>query len=164
MRYRAQATGKVQIDPDERLALVTHTSARRPLKFGGEDDAVDLEVGGVVAGGGVPADGECLAGEHEWVGALDGGRGVVAGLPCAEQLPGVLDRGLDCPSRGVSLNYLSGTQARLGGDEGEVVTRFRFIPDKDDGDGCRVGDGIQQAGERVHGDGLGLAVAGDRGL
>jgi hypothetical protein len=46
----------------------------------------------VVAGGGVPADGDRLAGEHERDGPLDSPGGAVAGLPGAEQLLRVLDR------------------------------------------------------------------------
>jgi hypothetical protein len=51
-----------------------------------------VQVGGVVAGGGVPGDGDGLAGELERDGALDGGSGAVAGLPGAEQLLGVFYR------------------------------------------------------------------------
>ena len=49
-------------------------------------------VGGVVAGGGVPGDGDRLAGERERAGALDGAGGSVAGLPGAEELLAVFYR------------------------------------------------------------------------
>ena len=43
-----------------------------------------LYVGGVAAGGGVPGDGDGLAGELERDGPLDGAGYAVAGLPCSE--------------------------------------------------------------------------------
>ena len=49
-----------------------------------------------------------LAGELERDGALDGAGGAVAGLPGAEDLPGVLDRDLDAPPGGVPLDDLRG--------------------------------------------------------
>jgi hypothetical protein len=87
----------------------------KSLKFGGDDDAAEPGghagggrfglgrvpgrgeaagpgVGGVVPGGGVPADGEGLAGEHERDGALGRGRGAVAGLAGPEELPRVFYR------------------------------------------------------------------------
>ena len=51
-----------------------------------------------MSGGGVPADRDCLAGELERDGALDGGRGAVAGLPGAEQLLGIFYRYFNQPS------------------------------------------------------------------
>ena len=63
-----------------------------------------FDVGGVVPGGGVPGGGDGLAGELERDGALDGAGGAVAGLPGAEDLPGVLYRDLDVPSGGVPLD------------------------------------------------------------
>ena len=63
-------------------------------------------VGGVIAGGGVPAGGDGLAGELERDGPLDGAGGAVAGLPGAEDLPGVFDRDLDAPPGRVSLDDL----------------------------------------------------------
>jgi hypothetical protein len=89
----------------------------RWLKFGGDEDAAELgghvgggrrgfrlvpgcaaaavvEVGGVVAGGGVPGHGDGLAGELEWDGAADRVSGAVAGLAGAEFLPGVFYRDL----------------------------------------------------------------------
>ena len=51
-----------------------------------------LSVGGVVACGGVPGDGDGLAGELERDGALDGAGGAVAGLPGAEDLLAVFYR------------------------------------------------------------------------
>jgi len=84
----------------------------KSLKFGGGDDAGELDghadggglglrgvpggvqaaglgAGGVVAGGGVPADGDCLAREHERDSALDRAGGAVAGLE-PRTLPGCL--------------------------------------------------------------------------
>jgi hypothetical protein len=51
-----------------------------------------------VAGGGVPGDGDGLAGELEGDGALDGGCGAVTGLAGAEDLLRVLDRDFNAPS------------------------------------------------------------------
>ena len=90
------------------------------LKSGGDDDAAELggrvgggrlglgrvpgsspaalfQVGGVVAGGGVPAGRDDLAGELERDGALDGGCGAVAGLPGAGELLRVFYGGLNRP-------------------------------------------------------------------
>jgi hypothetical protein len=53
-----------------------------------------VDVGGVVAGGGVPGRGQGLAGELERDGPADRVRGAVAGLAGAEDLLGVLDRDL----------------------------------------------------------------------
>ena len=47
------------------------------------------DVGGVVAGGGIPAGGDGLAGELKRDGPLDRAGGAVAGLPGAEDLPEV---------------------------------------------------------------------------
>ena len=64
--------------------------------------------------------------------------------------------------------YLSMTlravQGRLGGDECEVEAVAGFVADQDDGHGRGAEHGVPQAGDRVDGDGLGLAVAGDRDL
>ena len=79
------------------------------------------DVGGVVAGGGVPAGGDGLAGELERDGPLDGAGGAVAGLPGAEDLAGVFYRDLDGPSGGVSLDDLRGGRGGIGGDQGQVV-------------------------------------------
>jgi hypothetical protein len=70
--------------------------------------AVIVNVGGVVPGCGVPSGGDGLAGELDRDGALDRAGGAVAGLACAEGLPGVLDRDLDAPSGGVALDDLGG--------------------------------------------------------
>jgi len=56
---------------------------------------VILYVGGVVAGGGVPGDGDGLAGKLERDGALDGAGGAVAGLPGGEDLLAVFNRDLN---------------------------------------------------------------------
>lgn len=45
-----------------------------------------MQVGGVMAGGGVPGDCDGLAGDLERDGALDGAGGAVAGLAGAEDL------------------------------------------------------------------------------
>ena len=76
-------------------------------------------VGGVVACGGIPAGGDGLAGELERDGPLGGTGGVVAGLPGAEDLAGVLDRDLDGSPGGVSLDELRG--GGIGGDQGQVI-------------------------------------------
>ena len=54
-------------------------------------------VGGVVAGGGVPADGDGLAGELERDGPLDRAGGAVARLPGPEDLLAVFYRDLNRP-------------------------------------------------------------------
>ena len=59
--------------------------------------AVAVDVGGVVPGDGVPGHGQGLAGELERDSAADRCGGAVAGLPCAEDLLGVLDRDLSAP-------------------------------------------------------------------
>ncbi len=92
----------------------------RYRKFRGDDDAAELAghvgggglglggvprragtmiggVGGVVAGGGVPAGGDGLAGELEWDSPLDGAGGAVAGLPGAEDLLAVFYRHFSRP-------------------------------------------------------------------
>jgi hypothetical protein len=50
--------------------------------YQGASQAAGLGVGGAVTGGGVPADGDGLAGEHERDRALDRAGGGVAGLAC----------------------------------------------------------------------------------
>jgi hypothetical protein len=87
----------------------------------------------VVAGGGVPADRDCLAGEHERDGPLDRGRGAVAGLPGAEQLLRVLDRDFNCPSGSVSFDDAGDVRVLVRGDERDVIAGFRFVPDEDPG-------------------------------
>jgi hypothetical protein len=92
----------------------------RCLKPGGDDDAAELgshvsgggfglggvprgersafvQVGGVVACGGVPGDGGGLAGDLERHGALDGAGGAVAGLAGAEDLLCVFYRDFNRP-------------------------------------------------------------------
>ena len=71
---------------------------------------------------------------------------------------------LNCPSRGVSFDYAPDVRVLFRGDEGDVIAGFRFVADEDDGDRLGAGDGVPQAGEGMHGDGLGLAVAGDGDL
>ena len=127
-------------------------------KSGGDDDAAELgghvggrglglagvpggagpvicHVGGVVAGGGVPAGGDGLAGELERDGPLDRAGGAVAGLPGAEDLPGVFDRDLDRPPAGVSLDHLRGGGGGIGGDQGQVIAGRWPVADQHDGDG-----------------------------
>jgi hypothetical protein len=87
---------------------------------------------GVVAGGGVPEDGQGLAGQGEWDGGADRAGGAVAGLPGAEDLPGVLERDLDGPSRRISLDDNGGGGVQVRGDQGEVVAA---------GGGCGRGRG-----------------------
>jgi len=97
--------------------------------------AVMFRVGGIVPGGGVPGRGDGLAGELEGDGALDGAGGAVAGLACAEDLPGIFDRHLDAPSGGVPLDHLRGVSIRIGGDQGQVVAGAGLVADEHDGDG-----------------------------
>ncbi len=62
--------------------------------YQGASRAAGPGVCGAVPGGGVPADGEGLAGEHERDGALDRVGGAVAGLAGPEELLGVFYRDL----------------------------------------------------------------------
>ena len=117
--------------------------------YQGASQAAGLGVGGVVAGGGVPADGDGLAGEHERDGALDGAGGAVAGLPGAEELLRVFYRDFDGPPGGISFDYPGDARVLFRGDEGEVEPGFGLVADEDDGDGLRAGDGVPQAGDRV---------------
>ena len=57
-------------------------------------------------GGGVPGDGDSLAGDLEGDGALDGCGGAVAGLPGAEDLLGVFYRDFNGPPGSVSFDHL----------------------------------------------------------
>ena len=77
------------------LAVMSAVDGLGLRRVPGGERAAGLGVGGVVPGGGVPADGDGLAGDHERDGALDGGRGAVAGLPGAEELLRVFDRDFD---------------------------------------------------------------------
>ncbi len=125
----------------------------------GRVEAAGPGVGGVAAGGGVPADRDCLAGEHERDRALDRACGAVAGLAGAGELLRVLDRDFNCPSRGVSSDDPRDVRVLFRGDERDVIAGFRFAADEDDGDRRRAGDGVPQAGGGRDGDRLGLAVA-----
>ena len=112
------------------------------VKSGGDEDAAELavhvgggglglfavpgspvavlgHVGGVVSCGGVPGDGEGLAGELEGDGAADRAGEPVAGLPGAEDLLRVFYRDLYGPPAGVAFDYPAGPAAR------SVVTRAR---------------------------------------
>ncbi len=71
-----------------------------------------VDVGGVMAGGGVPGDGDGLASELERDCAVNGAGGPVAGLPGAEDLPGVFYRDLDGPPGRVPLDDLGGGRGR----------------------------------------------------
>src|SRR5689334_5083060 len=151
---------------DDTAELGGHVGGGR-LGLGGVPGGVQpagLGISGVMARGGVPADGDGLAGEHERDGALDGCRGAVAGLSAAEQLLRVFYRDFNCPSRGVPFDHPGDVRVLLRGDERKVISGFLLVADEDDGDGGRAGDGVPQAGEGVHGGGLGLAIAGDRDL
>lgn len=57
--------------------------------------AAGVDGGGVVPGGGVSRGSDGLAGELKGDGVLDRAGGAVAGLPGAEDLPGVLGRDFD---------------------------------------------------------------------
>jgi hypothetical protein len=83
--------------------------------------AVAVDVGGVVAGGGVPDGGDGLAGDLERDGPLDGTGGAVAGLPGAEDLLGIFCRDLSAPSACVPFGDLRGARGGIGGDQGQVV-------------------------------------------
>jgi len=83
---------------------------------------VIFDVGGVMRGGGVPGGGDGLAGELERDGAPGGEGGAVAGLACAEDLAGVLDRDLDAPLAA----YRSMTCVRPA--PGSVLTRATSYP------------------------------------
>jgi cyclophilin family peptidyl-prolyl cis-trans isomerase len=116
----------------------------RCLKSGGDDDAAEPgghvggrwlglrrvprgagpvigHVGGIVAGVGVPAGGDGLAGKLERDGPLDRAGGAVAGLPAADDLAGVFDRDFDGPPGRVSLDHLGGGGGGIGGDQGQVI-------------------------------------------
>jgi hypothetical protein len=83
-RVRCQKSGR----DEDAAELGEHVRGRRlglrrvPRGAG----TVVVDVGGVVAGGGVPDGGHGLAGELERDGALDRAGGAVAGLPCSEDL------------------------------------------------------------------------------
>src|SRR6185437_450981 len=95
--------------PDGVDFLVCRLAGARCLKSCGDEDAAEQgghvaggrfglagvpgrvqpafpQAGGVAAGGGVPGDGDGLAGDLERDGGLDGAGGAVAGLPGAEKL------------------------------------------------------------------------------
>ena len=79
------------------------------------------DVGGLVAGGGVSADGQGQAGQAERDGAFDGQRLAVVGLAHSDQLLGVLDGHLDRPAGGVAFDQLAGGGLAVGGDQRQVV-------------------------------------------
>ena len=143
-----------------------HVGGRR-LGFGdipGGSRPVLIDVGGVVAGGGVPDDGQGLADQGERDGGPDRAGGAVAGLPGAEDLPGVLERDLDGPSRRVSLDDIGGAGGQVRGDEGKVVAVAGAVADEDDLDRPGAEDGVPQAGDGcgLHRDGFPVAGHGDR--
>src|SRR5215475_2695323 len=128
--------------------------------------AVVGDVVGVVAGGGVPADGEGLAGQAERDGAFDGFGGAVVGLADAEELFGVFDADLDGPATGVAGDGLGGGGVRVGGDQREVVAAAGLgLSQEGHGDRAWTEHGVPQAvdGGGVHGGGLAVAVHGGRG-
>ena len=67
-----------------------------------------FDIGGMVAGGGVPGDGDRLAGELERDGPLGGAGGAVAGLPGTEDLLAVFYRDLHAPPGWVAFDDLGG--------------------------------------------------------
>ena len=117
-----------------------------------------------VAGGGVPGDGDRLAGELERDDAFDGAGGAVAGLPGTEDLLAVFYRDLDGPSVGIAFDNLRGEGGGIGGDQGQVVPGLGLVADEHDGDRAGAEDRVPQAGESGRLDGHGLAVAGDGDL
>ena len=101
-----------------------------------------LSVGGVVAGGGVPGDGDGLAGELERDGPLDGAGGAVAGLACAEDLLAVFYRDLHAPPGGVALDHLDCGGGGVGGDQGQVVAGLGLVADEHCGDRAGAEDRV----------------------
>ena len=91
--------------------------------YQGGVQAAGLGVGGVVADGGVPADGDGLAGEHERDRALDLAGGAVAGLAGAERLLRVLDRDFTADHLAAYLSITAATSGFF-----SVVTRARSKP------------------------------------
>ena len=91
-----------------------------------------IDVGGVVPGGGVPDDGQGLAGQGERDGGPDRAGGAVAGLPGTEDLPGILKRDLDAPPRGVALDDSGRAGVQVRGDQGNVIARAGAVSDEDD--------------------------------
>ena len=83
--------------------------------------AVVIDVGWVVACGGVPGHGQGLAGELERDGAADRVRGAVAGLAGAEELLRVFYRDLYAPPGCVAPDQLRGAGVQVRGDQGQVV-------------------------------------------
>ncbi len=120
-----------------------------------------VDVGGVVAGGGVPGDDDGLAGELERNGALDGAGGAVAGLPGGEDLLAVFYRHFHGPPGGVPLDDGRGGRGSVGADQGQVVAGLGLVADEHDGDRAGAEDRVPQAGDGGGLDGGGLAVAGD---
>lgn len=87
----------------------------------GPAGAVLGDVGGLVAGGGVPADGQGQAGQAGRDGPFDRPGLAVVGRAEAEQLFGVLDGHLGCPSSGVPLHDLACGGVQVGGDQRKVI-------------------------------------------
>jgi hypothetical protein len=75
---------------------------------------------GVVPGGGVPTDGDRLAAGLERDGVLDSPGRAVAGLPGAEDLFGVLDRGLTLQP-GIAFDDPRRGRGGIGGDQRQVI-------------------------------------------
>ncbi len=125
------------------------------------------DVGGVVAGGGIPADGEGLAGQAERDGAFDGEFEPVAGLADAEDLFGVGDHDFHRPAGGVAFDDLAGCGGGVGGDQGEVVGACPggLVADQDDGDRAGAEHAVPEAtdGRDVHGGVLAVAEYVDGG-
>src|SRR6266568_2875992 len=148
---------------EDAAELAGHVGGRR-LDLGGVPGGagpVMCHVGGVVTSGGVPADGDGLAGDLEWDGPLDRAGGAVARLPGPEDLLAVFYRDLDRPAGGVPLDHLRGGGGGIGGDQGQVIAARWPVADQHDGDGPGAEDRGPQAGDRGGGDDGGLAVAGD---
>src|SRR5262249_32944486 len=96
--------------------------------------AVVFYVGGVVAGGGVPGDGDGLAGELERDGAADRVRGPGAGLAGAADLPAIFFRHFDGPSGGIAFDDDYGGCGGIGGDWRQVIAGRCPVADEQDGD------------------------------
>ena len=74
-----------------------------------------VHVAGVMPGGGVPQDGEALAGQGERDGAVHRGGEPTARLPGTEDLLGVRDRHFYAPAARVPLDELNRSHIEVGG-------------------------------------------------
>jgi hypothetical protein len=80
---------------------------------------VVFDIGGMVAGGGVPGDGDGLAGELEGDSPFDGAGGAVAGLTGTKDLLAVFYRDFHTPPDCVALDDLGRAGSGVRGDQGQ---------------------------------------------